>query len=448
QRYRSSRSRAIMNFFASSPVIANPDVCIVGGGAAGVSAAVACGRLGLKTLLLEKYGFCGGATVAGLSGTICGLYGSGKKPEQIVFGFAGEFHQRLAAVGGAYPAIPFGHTKLVPHDSFLWKFVADQLLAESNVQMLFHAYFLGAEVDEAKHIRGLFVKLLEGFRTICPRMVIDASGDAIVVHSIGGKTSLGRNGIVQAPTMIFRLGGVDMPKFFALPPNEICEAVEVADRSMQYRLPRHHVYIFPMPNHREVLCNMTRITFSDGRVPMGISSDDMTFAEQEGRRQAIEYARFLKDRFAAFRDSYLVETGAQVGIRQTRSIHALKRLTNEDVVRARKYSGAMAHSAWPIEAHGAGKLEIVHLNDNYYEVPFETLVPQSGSNLIVAGRCLDAEHEALASVRVTAQCFSMGYAAGAAAHLAITEKIPTQALTGERVVAWMNEHGLKTSHER
>lgn len=436
-----------MNPF-SSPVIAEPDVCIVGGGAAGMSAAVACGRLGLKSLLLEKYGFCGGATVAGLSGTICGLHGSGKNPEQIVFGFAGEYHDRLVAAGGTHPAIPFGHTKLVPHDSFIWKTVADGLLADSNVQILYHATFLEAETDDTGHIRSLLVRLLEGYRVIRPRIVIDATGDALVVHSIGGESSLGRNGLVQTPTMIFRLGGVDMKGFLALAPEEICAAVADADRTGKYRLPRHHVYIFPMPNHREVLCNMTRITFPDGRVPLGISSADMTFAEQEGRRQVREYARFLKDRFPAFAESYIVETGTQVGIRQTRSIAALQRLTNNDVMAARKHRGAITHSAWPIEAHGAGKLEIVHLDDDYYEVPFETLVPQHGPNLLVAGRCLDAEHEALASARVTAQCFGMGYGAGAAAHLALTEKLSTQSLTGEHVVAWMKQHGLKASHDR
>lgn len=326
--------------------------------------------------------------------------------------------------------------------------VADELLSAANVRVLFHSTFLEAEVDDEKRIRGLLVRLLEGFRVVRPRMVIDASGDAAVVHSIGGEFSLGRDGAVQTPTMIFRLGGVDMPKFLSLAPEEICEAVAEADRSGRYRLPRHHVYTFPMPNHREVLCNMTRITFPDGRVPLGISSEDMTFAEQEGRRQAREYARFLKERFPAFADSYLVETGAQVGIRQTRSIHALKRLSNQDVMRARKQPGSVTHSAWPIEAHGAGKLEIVHLDDDYYEVPFETLVPRRGPNLLVAGRCLDAGHEALASARVTAQCFGMGYAAGAASHLALTEKLSAQSLTGERVAAWMKEHKLKTSHDR
>jgi flavin-dependent dehydrogenase len=112
----------------SIPVIATPDVCVVGGGAAGLGAAIGSARCGLDVLLVEKYGFCGGATVAGLSGTICGLHSSGDHPEQIVFGFAGEFHSRMKDAGGVRGAIPFGRTLLVPHDSFIWKEIGDAYL--------------------------------------------------------------------------------------------------------------------------------------------------------------------------------------------------------------------------------------------------------------------------------------------------------------------------------
>jgi hypothetical protein len=136
---------------------------------------------------------------------------------------------------------------------------------------------------------------------------------------------MGKDGTVQTPTMIFRVGGVEMDRFLELDPNEIIAQVATADRSGSYRLPRHHVYLFPMPNGREVLCNMTRITFPDGSVPVGIRSADLTFAEMEGRDQAREYARFLKDKVPGFQDSYLIDTGAQVGIRQSRSLVARRR---------------------------------------------------------------------------------------------------------------------------
>jgi hypothetical protein len=247
--------------------------------------------------------------------------------------------------------------------------------------------------------------------------------------------------------MIFRLGGVDMARFMNLDQGEICTQVAEADRSGVYRLPRHHVYLFPLPMGREVLCNMTRITFPDGSVPLGISGADISFAEMEGRLQAREYARFLKDKIPGFQKSYLVDTGAQVGIRQSRSLVGKKRLSNDDVLQARKTVGAVSFSAWPIESHSAGDLKITYLEDDTYDIPFETLIPLSGSNLLVAGRCLSAEHEAMASARVTAQCFGMGYGAGAASALMLKEGINSQQLTGVDVARWMRDHHLKTSEE-
>lgn len=430
----------------SIPVIATPDLCVIGGGAAGISAAVGAARSGLRVLLLEKYGFCGGATVAGASGTICGLYSSGDRPQRIVFGFAGEFHDRLSRLGGAGRCIRFGRTALVPHDSFVWKEVADGYLQEHQIETLFHTNFVAAFL-EGDRVSTLVVRAAEGLRAIRPKMVIDASGDAEVVHSIGGSTTLGKDGTVQTPTMIFRVGGVEMEQFLELDPNEIIAQVAAADGSGAYRLPRHHVYLFPMPNGREVLCNMTRITFPDGSVPVGIRSADLTFAEMEGRAQAREYARFLKDKVRGFQNSYLVDTGAQVGIRQSRSLIGKARLTNEDVLQARKIPGAATFSAWPIESHTAGDLKITYLENDTYDIPFETVIPVSGANLLAAGRCLSAEHEAMASARVTAQCFGMGYAAGAACALMLNEGITAQQLSGIDVEKWMRNHHLKTAGE-
>jgi len=431
---------------ASVPVIAKPDLCVVGGGAAGLSAAVGASRCGLKVLLIEKYGFCGGATVAGLSGTICGLYSSGDHPEQIVFGFAGEFHNRMHAMGGVKGPVQFGRTLLTPHDSFVWKELADCYLRSEDVDVLYHTNLISAYAENNR-VTTLLVRCMEGLRAIQPKLVIDASGDAEVVHGIGAATTMGNHGVVQSPTMVFRLGSVDMDVFLKLDPRAIDAQVIEADKSGAYHLPRHHVYIFPLPNGREVLCNMTRITYPDGSIPVGISSKDMTFAETEGRIQARSYAKFLKDKVAGFQQSYLVETGAQVGIRQSRSLVGKARLMNDDVIQARKVKGAVAFSAWPIEAHGAAELKIVYLEDDTYDIPFETLVPPIGENLLVAGRCLSAEHEAMASARVTAQCLGMGYGAGAACALMLNENISSQQLTGVDVERWMHDHKLKTARE-
>jgi FAD dependent oxidoreductase len=328
----------------------------------------------------------------------------------------------------------------------VWKELADCYLRSEGVEVLYHTNLIAAYSADNR-VETLLVRGMEGLRAVQPKLVIDASGDAEVVHGIGTPTTMGKNGVVQSPTMIFRLGGVDMGVFLKLDPHSIDAMVIEADKSGAYRLPRHHVYIFPLPNGHEVLCNMTRITYPDGSVPVGISSADMTFAEVEGRIQARSYAKFLKDKVAGFRHSYLIDTGAQVGIRQSRSLVGKARLMNDDVLSARKVKGAVSFSAWPIEAHGAADLKIVYLEENTYDIPFETLIPPTGENLLVAGRCLSAEHEAMASARVTAQCFGMGYGAGAACALMLKENIPSQQLTGVDVENWMHDQHLKTARE-
>jgi hypothetical protein len=144
----------------------------------------------------------------------------------------------------------------------------------------------------------------------------------------------------------------------------------------------------------------------------------------------------------------LADTGAQVGIRQTRSIVGKATLTNEDVISARKVKGAASLSAWPIELHGPEGLTITYIENDFYDIPFETLIPVVASNLLVAGRCMSAEHEALASARVTAQCFGMGYAVGAACGLLAHENLFAQELSGEQVADWMHTQKLKTASER
>jgi hypothetical protein len=429
------------------PVVSKPVVCVVGGGGAGLAAALGAARIGLRVVLIERYGFCGGATVAGLSGTIAGLFSSGSKCEQIVFGFAGEFYDALNARGGSSDPFPFGRTMLVPHDSFVWKEVADTLLRAAGVEVWYHTNFLGAFTGDDQNLKTILVRAMEGQVAIQPRAVIDASGDAEVVHSLQGGTTIGKDGVVQTPTMIFRLSGVDMPTFLRLDQSEIQQWIRAAHATGAYHLPRHHVYLFPLPNGNEILCNMTKITYPDGSVPMGISSHDMTFAEMEGRIQARSYATFLKEKVPGFTRSYIVETATQVGIRQTRSIVGKTRLMNDDVTSGRKCPGAASFSAWPIESHEAGALKIVYLENDTYDIPFESLIPVSTPNLLVAGRCLSAEHEALASARVTAQCLGMGYAAGAAAGLLINEGMISQDLSGFVVADWMKEKGLKTAKE-
>ena len=158
---------------------------------------------------------------------------------------------------------------------------------------------------------------------------------------------------------------------------------------------------------------------ADGRELNPLLVEDITEAEIQGRRQVREYARFFKDRLVGCENSFVNDTGVQVGVRQSRQIAGVDRLGNDDVVSGRKAKDSIARSAWPIELHSGEKPRLVWLLDDYYDVPFDCFLPRTGEGFMVAGRCLSAEHEAMASARVTAQCFSYGQAVGLAAAMSV-----------------------------
>lgn len=413
------------------PVLFDGDVAVIGGGAAGVAAATVASEKGLETVLIEGYGFTGGAAVAGLSGTVCGLYAGGDSPttepvDQIVFGFAEKFRHRLGELGGVTNAQVYGHTMTVTHDPLVWRRAGDSFLTSSGVRILFHTQVIGT-IAEGNDVKGVIVSSKAGFAQIRARRIIDASGDATVVARGGFETYVGDNGVVQNPTMIFRIGNVDTKAFIdywgpdTISPPKVVQLLESAENEHGYKLPRKKIWIFETTRAGELLINATRLSGPDGRPLDPLDPEDHTYAEIHGREQVEEYARFLKSFIPGCEKSFVVDTGVEAGIRQTRSIEALQKLKNDDVVDMRKFEDGIARSAWPIELHSASAPKLHWLIDDFYEIPFRTMVPVTANNIIVAGRCISAEHEALASARVTAQCFELGQAAA----LATLESIKT-----------------------
>src|SRR5215469_9270141 len=192
------------------------DIIVVGGGAAGVAAAVTAARQGFKTVLIERYGFCGGGAVAGLSGTVCGLYlaqdNPNTVPDQIAFGFTHEFVELLERRAGLAEPIRYGNTYTRVHDPLVWREAADQVLTEAGVRVLYHALVTDTLLD-GEAIAGVVVSARGGKIIVRGSMVVDASGDAHVAAMAGLATTIGREGVVQNPTMIFRIAGVDVERF-------------------------------------------------------------------------------------------------------------------------------------------------------------------------------------------------------------------------------------------
>ncbi len=432
------------------PILDEVDVLVVGGGAAGVAAATVAGEAGKSVLLIEKYGFCGGAAVAGMSGTICGMYLARENhpdgPEQVVFGFTERFRAELRRRGGLTEPQAYGKTFTATHDPLKWRESADKFLLEAGVKLYLHTAVTGVVMD-GDDFQGVVIESNAGRSVVLAKRIIDASGDAAVIARAGHRYFYGDNGRIQNPTMFFRVGGVDMDTYLdyygddTICPPKVTAAINEARETGEYVLPRNKIWMFPTTRPSELMVNATRLAGQDGRVLNVIDPADFTEAEIGGRAQVREYTRFLNNFVPGCEDAYVVDTGVEVGIRQTRSIVGVEMLTNEDVVSCRKREDGICRVPWPIELHNGEKPKLHWLLDDYYEVPFGALLPEIGENIIVAGRCLSAEHEALASARVTAQCFEYGHAAAIAALHSLDTGIAMRNIEGTTIRTMMRANG-------
>jgi hypothetical protein len=221
---------------------------------------------------------------------------------------------------------------------------------------------------------------------------------------------------------------VDVAARKAVPKARFHELMAAAAESGSYDLPRKEGSDHAMPVPGMTSTIMTRLQSSEtrgGRVVNATDPELLSRAEMDGRRQALEYARFLKDRVPGYENAHFAGFGVQIGIRETRRVEGEYRLTREDVLGARQFDDQIGLCGAPIEDHhgGAGTTWQYLPDGHCVGIPYRTLLPRAKTNLLVAGRCFSATHDAHASVRSMAQCMAMGQAAGTAAALAHRESI-------------------------
>jgi hypothetical protein len=424
------------------PVKADVDVLVVGVGPAGIAASIASARMGARTMIIERYGFLGGcATISGVT-TVCGLFRSDQgSAVPVIKGIAWEIVEMLRNRGAASDPCPIGKTFLIVFDDQVLKEIAEDLLLQSNVDILYHAFATDVMMA-GDEISGVLIESKAGLQAVHAKCVIDATGDGDVVARTPNPYQKGKSGILQFPTLMFKMGNVDLEKIRLLS-RENLEAIMIkASQSNEFNLPRVSGTVRIIPGRAEVLCNMTKIMKDDGYVD-GTNPTDLTYAEIEGRKQVRAYGRLLRKYVEGFEEAYVSSSGPQIGIRETRLIQGGYLLTENDIVDGRKFEDAILRSAWPMEIHGADKGTTWQWvsNGDYYDIPLRCLIPSSVDNLLMAGRCISTTHEAQASTRVSACCYGTGQAAGVVAALSVDRKCHPREIDYADVQARLREQG-------
>ncbi len=400
------------------PVGEDADLIVVGGGSAGMAAAVVAARAGLRTVVVDESPFLGGMSTGGAVGTFCGFYlrDSGGGLVRTIGGFPAEVMNRLAAEGQCYGPVPFKTTAAVPYVPWAVKTLYDAMArAEPGLRVYLHAHAVDVVADDDR-IEAVLVSTRDGTIAMRAPYFVDASGDAWLARAAGAPAARGER--LQYPSMMFYMQHVDMaaalPALFDL--NELLDRHFATDG-----LPRRSGNVIPTGRPGEVLVAMSRVAIGDRAVD-GASARDLTLGEMLGREQAERCASFLRARMPGFADAFLSDTAPRLGIRETWRIQGAYELTESDVLGGRRFDDGIGRAAWPIELHvGDGRTEWRFLDDGLaYDIPYRVLVPRLVSNLLVVGRCVSATREAFASVRVIGPCMLEGQAAA----LAVAEALP------------------------
>jgi len=419
------------------------DVAVLGGGPAGITAAISAARSGAKTILIERYGFLGGMSTAAMVYPWMTFHAA--SGEQVIKGLAQEIVDRLMALGASpghlRDTIGFTHT-LTPYHPEVYKVLACDMLAEAGADILLHASVIDVKTD-GDRIGAITLYCKNGIKELQAKVYVDATGDGDVAYMAGAQWEKGNDdGKVQPMTMKFRMRGVDLQAVKQYMKNNPSEFYEKSLISELDQLPltgvmgfyskwkegglpilRDGLLFFSGPGKDEVLINTSRVSGLDPT-----NSGDLTKAEIEGRRQVLELEAFLQQHIPGFKQASVSAVGTQIGVRETRRIIGQYVLSGQDVLSARRFEDVIARSGYPIDIHnpeGKGVTANFIREGGAYDIPYRSIVPLQTANLLLAGRCISTSHEAQATTRLTPSCMAIGQAAGTAAALAAVHDCDT-----------------------
>jgi hypothetical protein len=398
------------------------DVIVVGGGSAGVSAAVAAARLGAKVLLLERQGMLGGMASSAHVHSICGLYQLRKSEQDPLLptnsGFPMEFAQKLLKIGCARGPVRAGQLDILLHQPAGFAYLADLMVqAEAGLEVCLHSELVEIEMDGPKKIGGLRIRSRGKMQNLEAAICIDTTGDAEVALLSGADFECAPTHILQRPAYIFSIGGVDGTMFSDNARLEVARKIAYAVSAQN--LPP----------------DALGIAFRQGVMPTEVwgtidleakgfdpcAGEGLTAMESRGRFLAKAVMDFLKDHAEGFSKSYISSFPARAGVRESRRVMGLMELTENDILTGSRFEDEVAFSSWPIELRETtrGPKFRFPQENRSCGIPLRCLQSRNIENLFMAGRCVSATHEAQAALRVIGTGMAMGEAAGKAAAQAV-----------------------------
>ena len=423
-----------------TPVYGEFDVVVVGGGPAGIMAAAAAARSGCSTLLIERYGFLGGAGTAGGLSTFCGLHARSYGADvRVIRGLADEMLSRLVKLDGLnapHLTIADGIAAQA-FDISAYKIAADELVTGSGARILFHAMAVEAVLAPSGTIDAVLIESKSGRQAVRGRFFIDASGDGDLAYWAGvpWEKAPPTDGMMY-PSLMFRINAVDVAKAGPAPWRTVERLMDEAEKAGTHTFPRKKPIVRPQRNPLEWRANLTQLRNPDGGAIDGTSVDELTRGELTGRQQVLDAFTFIRDRTPGFEDSYIVDIAPQIGIRETRRIIGPYQLSESDVLGCADFPDTIGVNGWPVEAHVSGTVEFRWQwhERGFNQLPFRIILPGTRAdgkrvtNLYVTGRCASMTHGAQSAARVTGPCFVMGEAAGVAASMALSAGVPGDAI--------------------
>lgn len=438
------------------------EVAVIGGGPAGVAAAIAAARTGASTVLIEPSSFLGGAGTGSLVGPWMTNY---YQDTQVIRGIFQDIVDELVRYEGSTGTLkcPYdnpGETKgtgghITPFDAEILKFVMNKLVIESGCHLRLNTFVDSVEAEGGK-VKAIRLRTKYTKSVIEAKIYIDATGDGDIAVWGGANYEQGRraDGLTQPVSALFKMSYVDvdelirytqnhrdefiwisypilpsgLPSYFA--DSMVClsgfnERIAKGQQSGELKLGRERITLFSDFRKGDVLFNATRLNRIDGT-----NNEDLIRAEIDLKEQVISMAQFARKHLPGFADASLSAAASRVGVRETRRITGDYVLQEKDVLHGRKFEDGIAKGCFPVDIHSPGDKTNVWVElEDAYDIPYRCLLPVGLDNVLLAGRCMSATHEAMASSRVQSHCMAVGHAAGAAAALASSQGVTTRGIS-------------------